>query len=131
MTLHNRAQGGDWFPSPKFLPRSILDNVPLVWRLERHKYIQALLVTGENPGGSITNSDLELVGGLLHLDAIAQHYNVHERMLLSKTDNIASLFWKRKGSSTTDKVLSHLLLILGLRERFHRYAPAMITSPVH
>jgi len=43
------------------------------------------------PTDTITNSDLELAGGILHLDAIAQYFDVRECTLLSKTDNLATL----------------------------------------
>ncbi len=41
--------------------------------------------------------------------------------MLSKTDNLNTLFWQRKGSSTTEKVPAHLLCLFGLHQRFHCY----------
>ena len=41
-------------------------------------------MTFANPLGKITNSDLELAGGLLHLDAVARSFDTRERTLLSK-----------------------------------------------
>jgi len=81
------------------------------------------LITDKNPNGTITNSDLELAGGLLHLDAIAQYFDVREHTLLSKTDNLATLFWQRKGSATTINPPAYLLCLFGIHQRFHRYVP--------
>ena len=50
-----------------------------------------------NPFGSLTNSDLELAGGLLHLEALANNFDVRELTILSKTDNLATLYWQQKG----------------------------------
>ena len=46
-----------------------------------------------------------------------------ERTVLSKTDNLNTLFWQRKGSTTTDVCPSHILCLFGLHQCFHRYVP--------
>jgi hypothetical protein len=66
---------------------------------------------------------LELAGGLLHLDILCQHYDARERTILSKTDNLATLYWQRKGSATSDKVPPHLLRLFGIHQRIHQYVP--------
>ena len=38
-----------------------------------------LLVTDKNPAGTITDLDLELTDGLLHLEALVQMFDVCER----------------------------------------------------
>ena len=68
-----------------------------------------LLVIDVNPGELVTNSDLELAGGLLHFEALAQTFDIHKRTVLSKTENFNTLFWQIAGSVTTDKVPAHLL----------------------
>jgi hypothetical protein len=66
--------GGVWYPSPELSPhQGVSPGQPLLWQLQWPKDIIQSLVTKSNPHGSITNSDLELAGGLLHLDIIAQH----------------------------------------------------------
>ena len=115
--------GGVWFPAPHLTPRQGYDHRPLLWRLKWPQDIIDSLVTEDNPTGSISNSDLELAGGLLHLEAICQAFDVRERTLLSKTDNLATLFWERKGSSTTNKVPAYLLRLFGIHQRYHRYVP--------
>ena len=69
------------------------------------KYIQDSLVTTDNPTGTITNYNLELSGGILHIQAICQAYDVREHTLLIKTENLSTLFWQRKFRTTTDKWL--------------------------
>ena len=116
--------GGVWFPASHLHHREGSGSPsPVVWRVQWPKQIQDLLVTEQNPLGTITNSDLELAGGLLHLQAIVQSCDVRERTILSKTDNLATLFWQRKGSATTDTCPAHLLRLFGLHQRYHRYVP--------
>ena len=115
--------GGVWYPNPELTPRTGLIAQPLVWRLKWPQDIIDNLVTEHNPKGTVTNSDLELAGGLLHLDIAAQHFDIRERTILSKTDNLATMFWQRKGSATSTKPPAHLLRLFGLHQRFHRYVP--------
>ena len=79
------------------------------------------LHTDSNPKGTITNSNLELAGGLVHLYAICEAFNICEQMLLSKTDNLATLFWQQKGSATTDMCPNCILDIFGVHQHLHRY----------
>ena len=59
----------------------------------------------------------------MHLDVIAHHFDIREQTVLSKTDNLATLYWQRKGSATTSKIPSHLLRLFGIHQRIHRYVP--------
>ncbi|KAK1732369.1 hypothetical protein QTG54_016948 [Skeletonema marinoi] len=118
-----KGAGGVWFPAKHLVPRKGYKNQPVLWRLKWPQQIIDQLVSSTNPDGTISNSDLELAGGLLHLEAIAICFDVRERTLLSKTDNLATLFWQRKASATTEKVPAHLLRLFGLHQRFHRYVP--------
>ena len=91
--------------------------------MEWPQYITDRLVSSDNPNGTISNSDLELAGGLLHLEALAQCFDIRERTVLSKTDNLSALFWQRNGSTSSDKVPPHLLRLFGIHQRYHRYVP--------
>ena len=117
--------GGVWFPSQSLHPRNPATepHAPIVWRLEWPTDVKAALITEANPKGTITIADLELAGGLLHLDVLCTHFDVRERTILSKTDNLATLFWQRKGSATTENVPAHLLRLFGIHQRVHRYVP--------
>ena len=63
--------GGVWFPADHLAPREGTTGQPVVWRILWPRRIADLLITDANPNGTITNSDLELAGGLLHLEALA------------------------------------------------------------
>ncbi|KAL3809642.1 hypothetical protein ACHAXA_003728, partial [Cyclostephanos tholiformis] len=105
-----KGAGGIWFPGSQLTPRvGYTSSAPLVWRHEWPPHITARLVTDTNPSGCITNSDLELAGGLLHLDAIVQAFDVRERTVLSQGDNLSTTFWERKGSTSTASAPAYLL----------------------
>ena len=118
-----KGSGGVWFPSAHIQPRQGFEASPILWRVKWPEKITSRLITEDNPGGSITIADLELAGGLLQLEALCQTYDIRERTVLSKTDNLATLFWQRKGSATTDQAPASLLRLFGIHQRFHRYVP--------
>ena len=115
--------GGVWFVPNHVSRRLGYKSGPVVWRYEWPDTIKQQLVTTDNPNGTITNSDLELAGGLLHLQALVQYCDIRERTVLSKTDNLNTLFWQQKGSATTDACPSHLLRLFGLHQCLHQYVP--------
>ena len=119
-----QGAGGVWFPSATIAPRGAPTADPILWRLPWPKDIIDALITDSNPHGTLNNSDLELAGGLLHLDAAAQNYDIHERTVLSRTDNLATLFWQRNGSVTSSKAHAYLLRLFGIHQRYHCYVPA-------
>jgi hypothetical protein len=98
--------GGIWFPGPHLAPRlGFTSPQPLVWRHRWPDFISSWLVTADNPHGSITNSDSELAGGLLHLDALSQCFDIWEQTVLSKGDNLSTTFWECCGSTFTNSPL--------------------------
>ena len=116
--------GGVWFPTPHLTPRDGFNNTqPLAWRFKWPQHITNRLITDDNPRGTITNSDLELAGGLLHLDALTNCFDIRERTILSKGDNLSTTFWERKGSTTSHKPPAYLLRLFGIHQRLHRYIP--------
>ena len=96
---------------------------PVLWRLPWPSWVSGKLVTAENPGGTISNSDLELAGGLIQLECAAQTLDVRERTVVSRGDNLNTTFWERKGNTTTDSVPAYLLRLFGLHQRYHCYVP--------
>ena len=84
--------GGVLFSADHLVPREGFENQPVVWQLKWPQHIIDCLVTSANPSGTISDSDLELAGGLLHLEALPQTFNIRERTVLSKTDNLNTLF---------------------------------------
>ena len=116
--------GGIWFPGDNLKPRKGWKaEVPVVWRFKWPACITSRLVSTENPTGTITNSDLELAGGLFQFEALVQAFDVRERTALSKGDNLNTTFWERKGSTTTDSPPAYLLRLFGMHQRYHRYIP--------
>ena len=73
--------------------------------------------------GTITNSNHELSGSLIHLEALVQTFDVRECTIDIKGDNLNTTFWERKGSTTTDSPLAYLLRLFGMHQRYHRYVP--------
>jgi len=88
--------GGVWFPAEHLVPREGFGDNPVatVWRFNWPQYIVDRLVTLENPEGTISNSDLELAGGLLHFEALSQTFDIRERTILRKTNSLSTLFWQ-------------------------------------
>eukprot|EP00804_Cyclotella_cryptica_P023818 CCRYP_011179-RA/>CCRYP_011179-RA protein AED:0.32 eAED:0.33 QI:0/0/0/1/0/0/2/0/551 len=102
--------GGIWFSSATLVSRSGHHALkPLLWCQQWPDYIKQRLVTEVNPNGTITNSDLVLAGGLLHLEALTQAFDITERTVLSKGDNFGTTFWEQKGSTSSDKPPAYLL----------------------
>jgi hypothetical protein len=116
--------GGVWFPSDTLRPREGWKaEVPVVWRFQWPECITSRLITSENPKGTITNSDLELAGGLFQFESLVQTFDVRERTALSKGDNLNTTFWERKGSTTTNSPPAYILRLFGMHQRYHRYVP--------
>ena len=72
------------------------------------KDIVESLVSWKNPQGTVNNSELELAGGVIHSDCVAQFFMVKERTTLSRTDNTAGLWWQSKSSATCTSAPAHL-----------------------
>ena len=116
--------GGVWWPAAGATARGKCSpSRPVLWRHPWPQWVRDALVSSTNPQGTITNSDLELAGGLMHLDCAAQSFDIRERTVLSRGDNLNTTFWERKGNTTTDSVPAYLLRLFGIHQRFHRYVP--------
>ena len=94
---------------------------PIVWRTTFPSDISARLCTHDNPRGDLNNSELELAGAYLHQDVAAQCFDVRERTIKSSTDNLATLYWSRRGSVTTTSPTATLLRQAAMHQRFHRF----------
>ena len=82
-----RGMGGVWFDllNP--------DAAPILWRSPFPAEVQQALITAAHPHGTISISDLELVGTIAHKDILARTRDVHERTMWVAGDNKASLSW--------------------------------------
>jgi hypothetical protein len=116
--------GGVWFLGDNITPREgSVGRKTILWQYKWPQHIVNRLVTEHNPSGTISNSDLKLAGGLLHLDVLCQCYDVRERTILSKGDNLSTTFWEQNDSTTSIKPPAHLLRLFGIHQRIHRYVP--------
>ena len=98
------GMGGAW------LPATTHSNIPpTVWRERFPPHIQAELVSKDNPHGSITNSHLELAGQIAHHDVLAQQVSLRGRTVAPLGDNIPSIVWHHKHSTTTTGPAAYLL----------------------
>ena len=55
--------------------------------------IHAHIISFNNPGGDLTNSDLEQAGILAHANVATSLYNLQELMLSTLNDNSAAISW--------------------------------------
>jgi len=131
--------GGVWFPTPLAAPRTpkladfkvdgslhwsrhrLAPAHPIVWRVPFPPDVSAQVRTFAQPHGRLNNSELELLGHLWHLDVGAHTFDIRERTVHSATDNLATLFWARQGSTTTTSPAATLLRHLSMHQRYHRY----------
>ena len=60
------------------------------------------MISADNPGGTITNSDFKQAGMLLHLATIAQHHPVAYATILTGCDNTPALACENKGAVSHD-----------------------------
>jgi hypothetical protein len=97
---------------------------PLLWKSKFDEQVQSQLVTFDNPRGTVPNSDLELAASVAQHDVLAQQVDVREATIHNLTDNTATMYWQRKGATSTTGPASRLLRIQSLHQRHHRYVPS-------
>jgi hypothetical protein len=109
------GMGGVWFDA--------LDATtpPILWRQHFPPHISNALVTPDNPKGTVTISDLDLTGILVHQDVLATTRDVRERTIWTASDNRAAVAWATKGSATSVAARSHLLRLNAMHQRAYRY----------
>lgn len=113
--------GGVWFSEHL--------SQPLVWRVHFPPVISEDVVSDNNPDGSITNSDLELAGVLLHQFALQSVVDVHHTQTGMFCDNTPSVAWvDRMASRSQAPIAGRLLRGLAMRQRALHAAPTSIAS---
>jgi len=89
--------------------------------------ITAAVVSDSNPTGSLTNSDLEMAGVLLHhlvLETLIRTKHCH---LATLCDNSPSVAWVNRMAAKSSSPVAHRLLRgLALRQRINKTALPMI-----
>jgi len=100
--------GGVWFGLEKHLP-------PIVWRVAFPQDIQDQLVSQENPRGTISNSDLEMVGLILQWLVLENFADLTHSHVACWCDNTPTVAWASRLLSTKAVKAARLLRILALR----------------
>ena len=94
-----------------------------LWQKPFLPKVQTLLISFANPTGTITNSDLELYGNVAHHNVITSQADVRIHTIWTGSDNIANVYWHRKGLTMTTRPTAYLLRDQALHQWTHRYAP--------
>jgi hypothetical protein len=128
-TLGAQDASGVGMGGVNFVPLPNGQVQPLLWWSKFDDRVTSQLVTFANPGGTITNSDLELAASVAHHDVLAQQVDVREATIHNLTDKTATMYWQRKGATSTTGPASRLLRIQSLHQRHHRYVPSFDYIP--
>ena len=129
MDAAKAGMGGVWFPPGPPEPNTIHPHrssrlqAPILWRQRFSPQLQSLLVSFDNPTGTISNSDLELAGTIAHDDILSNATSVAHLGICGLTDNTPAMAWRRKGSTTTTGPAAYLLQISSIHQRHFRYKP--------
>ena len=94
---------------------------PTLWQRTLPPDITTSLVTYENPPGTISNSDLELVGHVAHNNVLASIADIDRVTVASYTDNTTALYWTKKGSTSTSVPAAYLLWLQALHQQKYCY----------
>ena len=97
------------------------DEQACVWRHPFSIEVQKLLVSFDNPNGTITNSDLEQAGMITHLDTIASSFPTAYTTIVTGGDNTAAVSRMTKGSTSLTGAAPCLSLLNSSLQRRHRY----------
>ena len=102
---------------------------PTVFRMEWPEEVRALLQTDDNPGGTITNSDLEMAG-LILLWLVIEYVvkNLRHRHTLLLSDNSPSVSWVDRMASKRSRPAGELLRALAYRINAKEACPL---TPLH
>jgi hypothetical protein len=92
---------------------------PLLCRSKFGDNVRRQLVTFSNLTGTVTNSDLELAASVAQHDVLAQQVDFRESIIHNLTDNLATMYWQRKGATSTTGPASRLLRIQALHQSHH------------
>jgi len=106
--------GGVWFPPDSQQPT-------MLWQTPFPTEIRQQLISADNPAGSITNSDLELLGIIAHQAVLATHHPISKTTNALLNKNTATIHWLSQGSVTSTKAAAYLLHIHALHGHHHCY----------
>ena len=93
--------GGVWFAGEQPLH-------PTVWRVPWPPIMQTSLISFHNPDGTISNSDLEMAGRLLHYLVLEQLAPLHHVHVTTWCDNTPTVSWMNKLSASRSPITGRL-----------------------
>jgi hypothetical protein len=100
--------GGVWFAGAKSLN-------PVVWRMEWPEDIRNNVVSFDNPHGTITNSDLEMAGMVLHYLVLEHLVDLRHVHVAAWCNNTPTVSWTNKLSSSKSPTAGRLTRALAMR----------------
>ena len=114
--------GGVLLPGKAHMP-------PTVWHVPFPPDIQNQFWSADNPSGTITNSDLELLGIVYTWIILEYLADLHHLHIGVWCDNTPSVGWARKLCSNRSIIAEHLTRVLAIRHRITQSSP-LITSSI-
>jgi hypothetical protein len=98
--------------------------VPTIFRWQWPEEVARDIITEHNPGGNITNSDLEMAGIILLWFTMEEVCGpLEEKRITLLNDNSPSIGWTTKLASKSSMVAEHLIQALALRVKQHKACP--------
>jgi hypothetical protein len=113
--------GGVWLSGSLFLS-------PIVWRVEWPADISASVISFHNPEGTITNSDLEMAGMLLHYIVLEHMVALRHVHVAAWCDNTPTVSWTNKLSSSRSSIAGRLTRALAMRLQANEASPLVSVS---
>jgi hypothetical protein len=86
----------------------------LLWRSPFLVEIQECLVSFDNPGDDINNSELKLAGSVAQHNVLAQQFDVREATIHDSSDNVATVWWQQKYAISSSGPTTRLLRLEAL-----------------
>ena len=96
---------------------------PSLWHAHFPTYMLDDLVSWYKPMGGTTKSDLEMASSVLHQNGVSKYFDVRECTVLSRTENMDTMWWHYKGYKTSTSAPDQLLQTQDLHQRFFCYVP--------
>lgn len=94
---------------------------PYVWRFAYPDSVQRLLVSADNPTGTITNSDLEHSGLICQTMMLSHYFDVRYATISTGCDNVPAVSRVNKGAIPHEGAAAHLCNVQCSHQRQHRY----------
>ncbi len=121
------GMGGFWIPTYSESPPSL---APFIWRAHFPPAVQAALVSFTNPGGALSNSDLELAALVTGANMVTPRPTGEApARLLCAVDNTPTLAWSQRGSTSSLTAPAFLLRSLAQSARQSNFTLSAVYTP--